>query len=248
MRNQRFKLRRALRVGPTSTEAIAVFSSAVEAFAAAFALYALVVCISISAGGDRNEPHLQVKQLSQCTLEINTSTQMNSQTLTYSCCGRMEKEAFNFSICQSFLKVSTKMEINISSNNSVVEEASEQVVAAFVSLVKGAVWGNLCSLIGYFHTGCFETFRYVTWASSATYAMLAVARLLLVLRFVRARFVLHGSTGFQSCHSCGFDHSLPCRVGALVWHGTGLFALLTLLSWIQFGGRYRTQLPACLTS
>ena len=52
------------------------------------------------------------------------------------------------------------------SNNSVVEEASEQVVAAFVSLVKGAVWGNLCSLIGYFHTGCFQTFRYVTWASS----------------------------------------------------------------------------------
>jgi preprotein translocase subunit Sec61beta len=31
---------------------------------------------------------------------------------------------------------------------------------------------------------------------TATYAMLAVARLLLVLRFVRARFVLHGSTGF----------------------------------------------------
>ena len=61
MRNRRFKLRRALRVGLTSTEAIAVFSSAVEAFAAAFALYALVVCISISiAGGDRNEPHLQV--------------------------------------------------------------------------------------------------------------------------------------------------------------------------------------------
>jgi hypothetical protein len=60
MRNQRFKLRRALRVGLTSTEAIAVFSSAVEAFGAAFALYALVVCISISAGGDRNEPHLQV--------------------------------------------------------------------------------------------------------------------------------------------------------------------------------------------
>jgi hypothetical protein len=102
-----------------------------------------------------------------------------------------------------------------------VEEASEQVVAAFVLLVKGDVWGNLSTLIGYFQTGCFQTFRFVTWASSgilfsvmkkrakwltffllklspktATYAMLAVARLLLVLRFVGARFVLNGSTGF----------------------------------------------------
>jgi hypothetical protein len=45
----------------------------------------------------------------------------------------------------------------------VVEEAGDQaileVVAAFLS-------GNLCGLIGYFQTCCFQTFRYVTWASS----------------------------------------------------------------------------------
>jgi hypothetical protein len=42
---------------------------------------------------------------------------------------------------------------------------------------------------------------------------------------------------FQSCLVLKFEHYLNCRVGAVIFHGTGLIALFTFLFWIQAGER-----------
>uniref|UniRef100_A0A7S0MXD7 Uncharacterized protein n=1 Tax=Cryptomonas curvata TaxID=233186 RepID=A0A7S0MXD7_9CRYP len=161
-------LRKCFRIGLDSIEAAStVFSSALEAVAAALMLCALAVHFSTNiVDGNRigPDPYLQ----DGCTKTSNNTTRMQSQMLTNSLHGSKENSAFNFEIWEYFLETPVLP--------SLVDSKLETDISSFL--------------------GCLPITRLISWAASAIYSTLTVSSMLLALRFVGVRFVLRGLNGF----------------------------------------------------